>query len=249
MPIHDWTQVTPGIFHDFHHEWISTIKRSLNAGLLPPGFYALAEQIAGGLGPDVLALELPANGATRPSDPRTTTGALALADAPPRVQFTAFSEVDMLTLRKSHIAIRHSSDHKVVAMIEIVSPGNKSSRHALRAFAEKAYELLADGIHLLVIDLFPPGPRDPHGIHKAIWSEIEEDHFQLPADKPLTIVAYSAGAVKRAFIEPVAVGDELPDMALFLEPERYVQVPLAATYQAAWDGVPEYWRDQLKSSN
>jgi hypothetical protein len=46
----------------------------------------------------------------------------------------------------------------------------------------------------------------------------------------------------------VAVGDELPDMPLFLEPESYVQVPLASTYQAAWAGVPDYWRNQLDLS-
>ena len=57
MPIHDWTRVIPGTFHDFHHEWISTIKRSLNAGVLPSNYYAMAEQIAGGLGPGVLTLE------------------------------------------------------------------------------------------------------------------------------------------------------------------------------------------------
>jgi hypothetical protein len=43
MPVHDWTRVTAGIFHDFHHERISTIKRALNAGLLPAGSYALAQ--------------------------------------------------------------------------------------------------------------------------------------------------------------------------------------------------------------
>src|ERR1700722_7015855 len=104
MPIHDWTRVVAGIFHHFQHDWITTLKRALNAGLLPPGFYALAEQIAGGLGPDVLALEEATNG-----------------------PFTTFSEVDLFLLRKSRIAIRHSSDHEVVAVIEIVSPGNKSS--------------------------------------------------------------------------------------------------------------------------
>jgi hypothetical protein len=33
-------------------------------------------------------------------------------------------------------------------------------------------EAIYRGYHLLIIDLFPPGPRDPHGIHEAIWSEI-----------------------------------------------------------------------------
>ena len=48
MPVHDWTRVNAGIFHDFNHEWISTNKRALNSGLLPPEYYALAEQIAAG---------------------------------------------------------------------------------------------------------------------------------------------------------------------------------------------------------
>ena len=57
MPVHDWTRVSAGTFHDFHQTWLVEMKRALNSGILPPGFYALAEQIAGGLGPDVLALE------------------------------------------------------------------------------------------------------------------------------------------------------------------------------------------------
>ena len=53
MPIYDWTRVEAGIYHDFHHEWISEIKRALNRGLLPPDYYAMAEQVAAGFGPDV----------------------------------------------------------------------------------------------------------------------------------------------------------------------------------------------------
>jgi hypothetical protein len=63
----------------------------------------------------------------------------------------------------------------------------------------------------------------------------------------VTVVAYSAGMVKRAFIEPVAVGDELPDLPLFLDAESYVPIPLAKTYQAAWECVPGFWREQLES--
>ncbi len=50
MPVHDWTRVIAGTFHDFHHEWIMAIKRTLNSGLLPSEYYAMAEQITGGLG-------------------------------------------------------------------------------------------------------------------------------------------------------------------------------------------------------
>src|SRR4051794_25534859 len=57
MPVHDWTRVNDGTFHDFHHTWIADIKRALNAGLLPDDYYAMAEQQAAGFGPDVLTLQ------------------------------------------------------------------------------------------------------------------------------------------------------------------------------------------------
>jgi hypothetical protein len=56
MPIHDWSRVEAGIFHDFHLGWIAEIKRVLNAGLLPSDYFALAEQKSGPFGPDVLTL-------------------------------------------------------------------------------------------------------------------------------------------------------------------------------------------------
>ena len=51
MPVHDWTRVDAGIFHDFHNAWITHLKEALNEGLLPDGYYAQAEQHAGRLIP------------------------------------------------------------------------------------------------------------------------------------------------------------------------------------------------------
>jgi len=59
MPIHDWTRVGAGIFHHFHHEWITAIAHAVNGVLRGTDYYALAEQIVGGLGPDVLTLQHP----------------------------------------------------------------------------------------------------------------------------------------------------------------------------------------------
>ena len=71
---------------------------------------------------------------------------------------------------------------------------------------------------LCVWSTYSPTSRDPGGIHKAIWGEFEDEDFSLPADKPLTVAAYSAGAVKTAYVEPVAVGDDFAEMPLLLEP-------------------------------
>jgi len=243
MPIHDWARVDAGIFHDFHHEWISTIKRTLNSGLLPPDHYALAEQIAGGLGPDVLTLQAPkADDAPRRKD---APAGVALATAPPPVRYRARTESDLYASKAKAVVIRHASNHEVVAVVEIVSPGNKSNRHGLRSFVDKAVELLRGGIHLLILDLFPPGRRDPQGINKAIWDEIGDNDFALPPDQPLSLGAYIGYPIPEAFIEPTAVSMALKEMPLFLSPEVYVPVPLEATYQAAWEAVPAYWRGVL----
>jgi hypothetical protein len=95
------------------------------------------------------------------------------------------------------------------------------------------------------VDLLPPGPRDPNGIHKVIWDELVDNDFTLPGDRPLTLAAYSAGPYPEAFLEFVAVQSPLTDMPLFLSTEVYVSVPLEATYQSAFDGLPAFWRTVL----
>jgi hypothetical protein len=74
------------------------------------------------------------------------------------------------------------------------------------------------GVHLLIIDLFPPSKRDPQGIHKAIWDEFIEEDFEWPTGKPLTLAAYDAGPPPVAYIEPVGLGEALRDMPIFLSP-------------------------------
>lgn len=240
MPMHDWTRVDAGIFHAFHHDWITEIARALNRGLLPAEYYALPEQQAAGFGPDVLTLQMPPE--TRDDEPQSGGG--TTTQARPKTRFMAeVPDSEFYRRKKSSIAVRHVSGDRMVALVEIVSPGNKSSRKAMQDFVKKACEFLEHRIHLLIVDPLPPKRRDPNGIHALIWEEIQDEPFLLPKDKPLTLVAYECGLVTRAYIEPIAVGDDLPDMPLFVEPEHHVLVPLDATYQAAFAGMPRRWRD------
>src|SRR5207302_5117461 len=127
--------------------------------------------------------------------------------------------------RANRIVIKHHLG-RIVAVIEILSPGNKDSRAALRDFVEKTIDFLRKGIHVLIIDLFPPTPRDPFGIHKVIWDEIEEEDFTFPEGKNRILASYETGGERVAYVEPVAVGDTLLDMPLFLTTELHVNVPL-----------------------
>ncbi len=247
MPVHDWSRVGPGIFHDFHGSWITEIRNVLNGGLLPGDFYAISEQYAGDAIADVLALKAgETNGfgghGERPGHP----GATAVAVARPRVGVVETSEEESLLAKQRRVVIRHTSDDHIVALIEIVSPGNKSSQGAFDLFVHKAVRTLNEGWHLLVVDLQPRSPRDPAGIHVAIWQELGNTRsHRSPDDNPLTLASYESSFPKHAYVQPTAVGDALIDMPVFLAPGWYVNVPLEPTYEAAWRGVPRRWRDVL----
>jgi hypothetical protein len=233
MPIHDWTRADAGIFHSFHQLWIGTICTALNQGILPSSYFALPELAAGRPIPDVLALHLSGDEHNASSD----SGHLAIAEAPPRARLIARTEAEIYLDRVDRITVRHRHG-EVVAVMEIVSPGNKHSKAALRAFVEKAADFLQSGVHLLIVDLFPPTARDPQGIHKAIWDEFQDEKCELPADKPLTLASYEAGPVKTAHVDFAAVGDPLLDKPLFLRNGRHVLVPLEKTYQETWNVFP-----------
>ena len=217
MPIHDWTRVDAGLFHNFHQSWAVALCSALNAGVLPGDYFALVEQNIRGPIPDVLTLQLP-RGAEGPAN---GAGGVAVAAAPPCARLVRRSEANLYADKANRITVRHRHGD-VVAVIEILSPGNKASQVEFKAFVAKSAALVRQKIHLLVIDLFPPGRRDPQGIHKAIWDEFEEEELDRPTDKPLTLAAYDAGPPQVAYVEWVAVGDMLPEMPIFLKPEIYV---------------------------
>jgi hypothetical protein len=246
MPVHDWTRVDAGVFHHFHQEWATSLCNALNAGALPPDYFALVEQNIRGPIPDVLTLRLSPGSSGDTERSRDCSGGVAIAERAPRTRLTKRAEIAAYLHKANRVAVRHRHGD-IVAVIEIVSPGNKASRAEFRTLVEKSAGLLRQGVHLLVIDLFPPGQRDPQGIHKALWDEFEEEELELPADKPLTLAAYDAGPECVAYVEFVGVGDGLPEMPLFLRPEFYVPVPLEATYQTAWATFPVALRGLLES--
>lgn len=222
MPIHDWTRVPSGLFHDFHQSWSIRIKDALNSGRLPKGISALVEQKSGPKQSDVLAVE------SRTKRPKPK----------PVAHFVRRSTAELFSDRANRIVLKHHLG-RTVAVIEIVSPGNKDSKRALREFVDKTVDFLRAGIHVLVIDLFPPTPRDPSGIHKVIWDEFHDEEFEFPEGRDRTLVSYEVGGVRVAYIEPIGLAQALPEMPLFLANDFHVMVPLEPTYQATWDAAPE----------
>src|SRR5438876_4856944 len=101
MPMYDWTRVEAGIYHAFHHEWVSEIGRALNRGLLPADYYALPEQQAAGFGPDVLTLQ----DRHRPNQDSRGTGTATRAR--PKATMTVETPAEFYRRKKSTIVVRH----------------------------------------------------------------------------------------------------------------------------------------------
>jgi hypothetical protein len=250
MSMHDWTRVTAGIYHDFHNSWITELRNALNSGLLPEKYYALGEQRAGDMGPDVLALHWDGNDDNMPVASSNEQGMIAVAQSPPQTRLSQEADDAMFFLsRQRNVVIRHSTGDRIVAMIEIVSPANKHARQTVEEFVEKVVDALREGIHVLVIDPFPPSRHDEHGMHGAIWEQLSAETYQPPAGLPLTLVGYRAKQPPTAYIEPICVGSTLLDMPLFLTPDHYIATPLESTYQRAWSGVPQRWRRVIENEN
>lgn len=240
MPMHDWKRVKPGIFHHFHGNWIFEICAKLNSGLLPGNFYALGEQDSGEREPDVAGLEYDPSGGALIA---TEGGTLLLAE--PRTLPTIEQTDEDRRQPQRHIAIRHVTNDRIVAAIEVVSPGNKHSVVAFEEFQQKCLDFLEAGIHLVVLDPHPPTKSDPKGIHAAIWERISDQPIERSL-KPLSMFSYEAGFPIRAFVEPVEIGDSLPELPVFFQKKGCIYLPLEETYMRAWERMPIRWRKVIQ---
>jgi hypothetical protein len=66
-------------------------------------------------------------------------------------------------------------------------------------------------------------------------------------EEPLLLASYRAAVplvefTPEAFIEPLRVGADVPDMPAWLDLDLYVNVPLEPAYRAAWDVCPSDFR-------
>jgi hypothetical protein len=251
MPVHDWTRIFDGAFHDFHQAWVFSIKSELNHGLLPPGYYASMEQVVSGPNADVVTLDQwqPADGPAVPPQQNSSSG-LAVVERPPKARFQYEADRKQYASKADQVVVRHVSEHRIIAVIEVISPGNKNNRRALDALRRKINLLLDERIHLLLIDIVPPGPVDPDGLPVALSVTDPEEVPVVTEAEPfslLSVCCAEAGDLLRGFAELVGLNQPLPEMPLFLSEDHYINVPLESTYLRAWDELPQPWRDIVQA--
>ena len=245
VPLHDWTRVSAGKWHDMHLAWTGALRTELNSGGLPDPFFALVEPVL----------------RQRPGETKTPRRSTPDVWVFPHVarpagclpadevsaQFAAVERLDPPRTRR-HITVRHPDGDRVVAIIEFASPGNRDAVSKVGHFAETLAAALEAGIHAVLIDPFPPTGPAPDGLHGAVAAEFGGVHRLDPA-RPLTFVGYRAVAARgdgpTAAVEARAAGESPPEVPLFLDPAWFVPLDLAPSYAAAFRGCPKPVRERL----
>jgi hypothetical protein len=160
----------PDIWPDFHDALAAAIRANLNVSLPAPYYARLQKRPelgvvleAGTLQriiPDVTVLRYP-RPETRPAAGTTARAGVAVLDRP-RTAATAGVEVRVHTDPFQHrfVEIRDAERrHKLVTLIEIVSPSNKHPGPDRRAYETKQREALDSDANLIELDLLRSGRR------------------------------------------------------------------------------------------
>jgi hypothetical protein len=242
MPIHDWSRVENASFHDFHQTWLTVLKMRMNTGLLPPGHFAHLERRMGPHQSDTLAN---APTGTRPMNGHPTrpgpTGGVAVATRPPK----ATAHLTATQNRRSHVVVRRVGDKQLIALIELASAANKDRPENVTAYASKAKAALDARVHVVHLDILLPTKFTPVGLGGAIWSAVNGNDYPFTPEKPLAADSFHARDEIDLYANPLAVGDDLPDVPLFLSEETYIDLPLAATYAEAFASIAPDDRELL----
>lgn len=122
---------------------------------------------------------------------------------------------------------------RLVAAIELISPGNKDRAEERRAFAVKCASYLYQGISLIIVDIVSNRRAN---LHNEIVRIMETDaSMQLPANVVLYAMAYrplrrEGKDEVEVWPAPLAVGQNLPVLPLALNVELLIPVDFEETY-------------------
>jgi hypothetical protein len=207
----------------FHASWATRIADQLTP-LVPTDFTVEeSSHHAGGLEIDVASYDRkpgdrpeddPWRSEWQPPQP-DRTGPLAFSD-----QY----EVKVFNL---------AGGRKLVAAIELVSPGNKDRASERLAFATKCANYLHNGIGLIVIDVVTERKANLHNETMRLMQA--ESGLEMTATPDLYAVSYrpvvrGERTELEVWLKTFRVGDPLPSLPLRLVGDYFIQVDFEAAY-------------------
>lgn len=222
----------PRRWEGFHHAWATSIAQHLNQDVLPDNYFAEPEISLGpALEIDVATLEQGRSGGAMLANDGVATAVWA----PPQPTITApvdFARLDICEVR----VFEELGGAQLRAAIELVSPSNKDRPGSRRTFAAKCAGYLTHGVAIVIIDVVTERSAN---LHNELWQVLEisaEPVWQSATG--LYAIAYRPVAVLdrpriEAWPEPLALGQPLPTLPLWVALDLCVPLALQETYSAA----------------
>src|SRR6516162_6266717 len=200
-------------WRSFHGAWAAAMARLLNQGVLPPGYYAVP--LVDRDGP--IEIDVPAPQTWAPPAPGLTL-AVELP-APDAVEVQVFAD---------------EGDPRLVAAVELVSPRNKDRPQTRQAFAVKCVGYLLQDSSVVVVDTVTTRRAD---LNAAILSLLGVDSCVAATPPNLSAVSYRAVGREeetqqlQLWPAPLALGQPLPTLPLWIAPDFSVPLDLEASYR------------------
>ena len=216
-------------WRSFHAAWAVTMSRLLNQGLLPPGYYAVPlVDREGPIEIDVATLRdqqtsVSAEIASMPQTWAAPEPGLAVA-----VELPAADGVEVQVFADD-------GDPRLAAAVELLSPRNKDRPQARQAFAAKCVSYLQQNSGLVIVDTVTTRRAD---LNAAILSllGVETSIGTMPSS--LSAVSYQIigrdeeTQQLQLWPAPLALGQPLPTLPLWIAADFSVPLDLEASYQA-----------------
>jgi hypothetical protein len=152
--------------------------------------------------------------------------------APPRPTQTI--AIDLPAQDVFEIDIYDDRGGRLVAAVELVSPGNKDRPESRRAFAIKCAAYLQQRVSVVIVDIVTERHANLHVELMGLLERTETAPW--PADQELYAVAYRTTKENKAWRldlwpQPLALGQPLPTLPLWLASNLAVPLELEATYE------------------
>lgn len=241
-----------GVFPDLHQSLASAVRDALN-GLLPARYYAKLESrpeigitddthTTRPVVPDVAVLHAPPVRPKRPGDAVAVLEEVkeVAGDEEPGVRPARSYEVSIRGDAVPHVLVevRDSvSDHRLVTLVEIVSPSNKRAGPDREAYVRKQQDVLRTDANTVEIDLLRAGR---HPFARAALADFVAQ-VEPPRDYLVLVSRYwrRLTGVVGYQIYPVGVREPLPQFYVPLrEHEEEVLLDLQSIFDRVYDNGP-----------
>jgi hypothetical protein len=219
-------------WESFHSSWATRIADALTENWLPPNY--IAEEHAH-MGPSV---EIDVATFEREGVRAVENGSGAVATVGSKVWAPPAADGVLPAVFPETFEVRvlnTDAGPKLVAAIELVSPGNKDRPAERRAFATKCASYLYQGISVIIVDIVTNRRAN---LHNEILQVMEASALPLPAELSLYAVAYrplrrGSGDEIEVWRSPLALAQTLPTLPLGLRADLVIPVDFEASYVEA----------------